>query len=112
MVNVFEAVKSTVEYLTATNVAADQIQKTSLTPAGAFTIEFPLDEQYVKTGGEVSPFLIEGCAPGSGDLTLIVKKDGTEISRKPAGRRRRRSCRRRTPSVPGNAPCPSLNDSA
>ena len=82
MVNVFEAVDETDDYLSDTNSASLQIQKTSLTPDGVFTTEVPLGSQYVKTGGEVSPFLIEGCAPGAGDLTLIVKKDGAEICRK------------------------------
>ena len=82
MVNVFEAVDETADYLSDTNAATLQIQKQSLTPNGVYTTEISLDGLYVKTGGEVSPFIIEGSAPGTGDLTLIVKKDGTEICRK------------------------------
>lgn len=81
-VNVFEAVNTSTEYLSQPAVAADQIQKRNLTTNGVGTTEVQIDEQYIKSGNEISPFIIEGCSAGKGDLTFIVKKDGNEVCKK------------------------------
>ena len=82
MINVFEAVKTTTEYLSTANVASDQILKQNLTPNGVGTAEVPIDPQCIKAGNEVSPFIFEGRQEGTGSLTFIVKLNGNEICRK------------------------------
>ncbi len=81
-VNIFEAVGESAAYLSDTNVAADQIEEENLTPNGVGTTEVQIDAQYIKTGNQVSPFIIEGRSAGKGDLTFIVKKDGNEVCKK------------------------------
>ncbi len=81
-VNVFEAVDASSDYVSDSGVAAQQIQKQNLTPSGVGTTEVQIDAQYIKTGNEVSPFIIEGRSAGKGDLTFIVKKDGNAVCRK------------------------------
>jgi len=81
-VNVFEAVDASSDYVSDSGVAAQQIQKENLTPNGVGTTEVQLDAQYIKTGNQVSPFIIEGRSAGKGDLTIIVKEDGNEVCRK------------------------------
>lgn len=78
--NVFEAVGESSGYLSDTNIAPQQIQKTNLVTVA--TTEQQLPSQYIKTGNLVSPFILEGKSGGKGDLTLIVKKDGKEVCRK------------------------------
>lgn len=80
-VNIFEAVGESSAYLSDTSVAAQQIQKTKLITVG--TTEVQLPNQYIKTGDQVSPFILEGKTAGKGDLTIIVKKDGNEVCKKP-----------------------------
>jgi len=82
VVNVFKAVDTSSDYLSDSTVAGQQIQEQNLTPNGVGMAEVPLDAQCIKTGNEVSPFIIEGRHEGKGDLTLILKKGGTEICRK------------------------------
>ena len=79
-VNIFEAVGESSAYLSDTNVANQQIQKTKLLTVT--TIEQQLSTNYIKTGNQVSPFILEGKSAGKGDLTVIVKKDGNEICKK------------------------------
>ena len=79
-VNIFEAIDESLDYLTVGSVADQQIQKLRLLAIDASEIQLP--NQYVKTGNQVSPFILEGRTVGKGDLTIIVKKDGNEICRK------------------------------
>ncbi len=79
-VNIFEAINEKLEYLTVGSVADQQIQKLRLLALNGGEVQLP--NQYIKTGNQVSPFILEGCAAGKGDLTIIVKKDGNEICRK------------------------------
>jgi hypothetical protein len=79
-INIFEAVGESSAYLSDTSVAAQQIQKTKLITVG--TTEVQLPNQYIKTGDQVSPFILEGKSAGKGDLTIIVKKDGNEVCKK------------------------------
>ena len=81
-VNIFEAINETPEYLTDSNVAGQQIQQQNLTMGGVNRAEVQLDSRYIKSGDQVSPFIIEGRSAGVGDLTFIVKQDGMEIGRK------------------------------
>ncbi|MGD9873839.1 MAG: tetratricopeptide repeat protein [Kiritimatiellia bacterium] len=81
-VNVYEAVDTSSDYLSDTIVAADQIQKQNLAPDGIGTTEVPIDTQYIKSGNQVSSFIIEGRHEGKGDLTFIVKKGQAVICRK------------------------------
>ncbi len=79
-VNVFEAVDTSISYLSDSSASAAQVQKVRLITVG--TSEVPLDATYIVAGNQPSPFLIEGKSAGKGDLTFIVKKDGNEICRK------------------------------
>jgi hypothetical protein len=79
-VNIFEAVGESSAYLSDTNVANQQILKTNLLTVT--TTEHQLPNQYIKTNGAVSPFILEGNRAGTGALTVIVKKDGNEVCRK------------------------------
>ncbi len=81
-VNVFEAVDTSSDYVSDSSVAAQQIQKLNLTQSGVGATEVQIDAQYIKTGNQVSPFIIEGRSAGKGDLTFIVKKDGNEVCKK------------------------------
>ena len=76
-VNLFEAVDETSGYLSDINNATLQIQKTRLLTVG--TDEVELSSDYVKSNGEVSPFLLEGKQAGKGRLTLTVKKGGVAV---------------------------------
>ena len=79
-VNIFNAVDETLAYLQSGTVADDQIQETRLLTVGSS--EVPLPSNCIKTGNQRSPFILEGKTVGKGDLTIIVKKDGSEICRK------------------------------
>jgi hypothetical protein len=76
LVNLFEAVNARMDYLSVTNIADEQILKEKLLTVGADI----LDAHYVDPTGDVSPFLLEGCQPGEGDLTFRVLRDGVEIA--------------------------------
>jgi hypothetical protein len=78
-VNVFKAVRTTDEYLSKTAVAEEQIQEDNLTPENVCLGDVQIAAECITKNGEVSPFLLEGCFPGSGDLTFIVKSEGREI---------------------------------
>lgn len=80
-VNLYEAVSDSDEYLSSTNTAALQLQKTKFLSIYSDGHDVLLDASLIKSSGEVSPFLLEGAGEGSGDLTLVVKKDGAEICR-------------------------------
>jgi len=58
-----------------------QIQKENLPPEHVYKVGVQVDAKYIKKNGEVSPFLLEGCNPGMGELTFVVEKEGKEISR-------------------------------
>lgn len=81
-VNIFEAVDTSSKYLSEPMVAAQQIGMQNLTLNGVAASEVALDPFFIKTGNQVSPFLIEGRSVGKGSLTLIVKKDGKPLCRK------------------------------
>lgn len=78
-VNVFEAVDETTDYVSKIDTATLQSQEENLTPEHVYNVDVQLDAKHIKKNGEVSPFLIEGCNAGAGDLAFIVKKDGREI---------------------------------
>lgn len=79
-INLFEAIGESLAYLFDSDVAAQQIKKTKLITVGENAVQLP--NKYIKTGGQVSPFILEGKTAGKGDLTIIVKKDGKEICKK------------------------------
>lgn len=79
-VNIFEAVDESLAYLQVGAAADQQIEKTKLLTVASS--EVPLPNAYIKNLGQVTPFLLEGKCEGKGRLTLIVKKDGTELCRK------------------------------
>lgn len=81
-VNVFKAVDTSSDYLSDPDVATDQLQMQNLTPDGVGATEVLIDAQYIKSGNQVSPFIIEGRHEGKGNLTLIVKKGEVEVCRK------------------------------
>jgi len=80
-INLFEAASEDTTYLSNPESAASQLLKFNLTPLGVGTNEVQIDSQYFKGNSNVSPFLVEGRGEGSGALTVIVKKNGSEISR-------------------------------
>ena len=79
-VNIFEAIDETPNYLKVGSIADQQIQKLRLLALNGGEVQLP--NQYIKTGSQISPFILEGCSAGTGKLSIIVKKDGTEICRK------------------------------
>lgn len=78
--NLFEAVDTSLDYLTSQSVSGQQIAKVKLLEISS--TEQVLPTQYIKTGNQRSAFLVEGKAAGKGDLVLVIKKDGVEICRK------------------------------
>lgn len=78
--NLFEAVDTSLDYLTSQSVSGQQIAKVKLLEIGSTEQQLPT--QYIKTGNQRSAFLVEGKSAGKGDLVLVIKKDGVEICRK------------------------------
>lgn len=81
-VNAFAAIDESLSYLRDNSAAGRQLQKQNLTPGSVGNAVVQLDNKYIKTGNAISPFILEGRHAGKGDLTFIVKKNGTEICRK------------------------------
>jgi len=79
-VNIFEAINEDLDYLQDDSTAGQQIQKTKIITVGSSEVQLP--SQYIKTGNQVSPFILEGKTAGKADLTIIVKKDGNEVCKK------------------------------
>jgi hypothetical protein len=79
-VNIFKAVVTNTSYLTDGAIADDQIKELKLLSVA--DSEVPLPNANIKAGNVVSPFILEGAAPGKGDLTIIVRYGTTEICRK------------------------------
>ncbi len=78
--NIFAAVNESMAYLQDGSVADQQIQKVKLLTVDGTERQLP--SQYIKTGNQVSPFILEGKTEGRGDLTFIVKKGEKEVCRK------------------------------
>ena len=78
-VNIFEAIDGTSHYLSDESIADQQVMKKKLITIGASEVQLP--NQYIKTGGQISPFLLEGNSAGKGNLTFIVKVGGVEAGR-------------------------------
>jgi len=78
--NIFEAINEGLDYLENGSIADQQIQKTRLITVGTSEVQLP--NQYIKTGSQRSPFILEGKTAGKGDLTIIVKKGNAEVCRK------------------------------
>jgi hypothetical protein len=76
-VNLFEAINESLDYLKVGSAADLQIQKTKIITVGTAEIELP--GSYIKDSNQRSAFILEGKTAGKGDLTLIIKKDGSEI---------------------------------
>jgi hypothetical protein len=79
-INIFEAVDASSAYLSNPDVALSQSMKPFMLVVT--TAEQQLCSAYINASNQVSPFIFEGKSVGKGDLTLIVKKDGSEICRK------------------------------
>lgn len=79
---IFKAIKPGQEYLQIKNDAEDQVKEKTLTPIpinGGSAVNIDINNIYFN--GEVSPFLIEGCTEGIGDLTIVLKMAGKEIAK-------------------------------
>jgi pimeloyl-ACP methyl ester carboxylesterase len=79
LVNIFEAVDATAEYLSVPSKAASQVQKDRLMQVFGGGADYPLNPSKIHTDGSASCFLLEGGHAGTGALTFVVKKDGSEI---------------------------------
>ena len=79
-INVFEAYHSSDLYLKNTKFANKQILRERFLTVDA--TERELDKAHILPGNAISPFLVEGKSAGLGALTLIVKRDGSEILRR------------------------------
>ncbi|MEI7946967.1 MAG: putative Ig domain-containing protein [bacterium] len=81
-VKVFKALKTGQDYLQTKSDAEDQVKEKSLTPAAVNeTGAVGIDLKNINLNGEISPFLIEGCSEGIGDLTIVLKMAGAEIAK-------------------------------
>lgn len=78
--NIFEAISQDLDYLQDDSAADLQIQKIKIITVGSSEVQLP--SQYIKTGGQISPFILEGKTAGNADLTIIVKKDGNVLYKK------------------------------
>ncbi len=78
-VNICEAVRVDENYLKNPGDAEDQLKKEMLATVGSSEVQLP--NQCIKTGGAVSPFILEGRHAGVGDLTFIARRNGIEIAR-------------------------------
>jgi len=79
-VNIFEAINQNLDYIKNDSIADQQIQKKKIITVGSSEEQLP--SQYIKTGDQVSPFILEGKTAGKADLTIIVKVDGNDVCKK------------------------------
>ncbi len=78
--NIFAAVNESMAYLQDGSAADQQLQKVKLLTVDGTELQLP--SQYIKTGNQVSPFILEGKTEGQGELTFIVKVGNSEVFRK------------------------------
>jgi hypothetical protein len=79
-INVFKAITTGDDYLKYPEKANEQVKEKALTSTAINkTMDVQIDMQHIKLNGLISPFLIEGCSPGTGDLTIVLKKERVEI---------------------------------
>jgi hypothetical protein len=80
-INLFKAINEGTGYFKNGEIADQQIKEIKIITVETSEIQLPT--QYIKTGDQVSPFIIEGKTAGKGDLTILVKdKDNNEICKK------------------------------
>jgi hypothetical protein len=77
VVNLFQAVDPTMNYLIDPETARKQVNATEALSVGSEEVELP--GKYIHTGGAVAPFLLEGAAEGKGRLILTAKLNETDI---------------------------------